>query len=51
MRKSISIKIININKVDKKMTHCGDTDHPHLVNFPWRGPPHERPAAGPHGPL
>ena len=29
-----------------------DTDHPHLVNFPWRGPPpHERLAVGPHGPL
>ena len=33
------------------MIRFGDTDHPHLVNFPWRGPPHERLAAGPHGPL
>lgn len=27
-----------------------DTDHPHLVNFPWRGPPHVRVLDPPHGP-
>lgn len=28
-----------------------DTDHPHLVNFPWRAVPHGREDEPPHGPL